>query len=350
MGSEKAAYSLGYLYLKGMGSIDQDYYQAIQWFEKSNYGMARHWLAKCYYYGLGVTKNKEKAMTLLRDNPIYNSQTLLTQWEAHDRSDENQDVVGKEIPNQILAKSTQDLANNKTESNLPSDSFSGEWQGNLYEMDWSGKKILKTRPAKLEFSASNHSNLPDNTTISIAGEKVQSPVFWHGQSFTLPDAHISLTQDFADHPAEKELNFEIISLSLEKKTISGSTYLVAQIETWVSNWSEPGPPLIMVLHKNNLPEEDVSNLLEEPGNATFTVYPNPFIRDILIQYELEEPSPVEVSLYDYYGKLRSAAFAEKNQQTGKHTLTIPGHTLTPGIYIIQVQIAGKKYSKQVLKK
>ncbi len=51
LGSEKAAYSLGYLYLKGLGNIDQDYDKAIEWFKKSNYPMAKHWLAKLYYFG-----------------------------------------------------------------------------------------------------------------------------------------------------------------------------------------------------------------------------------------------------------------------------------------------------------
>ena len=58
-GSDKAAYSLGYLYLKGLGDVEQDYSKAIEWFEKSNYGMAIHWLSKCYYFGLGVEENKE---------------------------------------------------------------------------------------------------------------------------------------------------------------------------------------------------------------------------------------------------------------------------------------------------
>ena len=37
LGSSKAAYSLGYLSYKGLGTIEQDYTEAVQWFQKSDY-------------------------------------------------------------------------------------------------------------------------------------------------------------------------------------------------------------------------------------------------------------------------------------------------------------------------
>ena len=64
-GNDKAAYALGYLYLKGLGTIPQNYSKAVAWFEKSNYPMAQYWLGLCYYYGYGVPKNKAKASALL---------------------------------------------------------------------------------------------------------------------------------------------------------------------------------------------------------------------------------------------------------------------------------------------
>ncbi|RNL83711.1 T9SS C-terminal target domain-containing protein [Sinomicrobium pectinilyticum] len=347
LGSEKAAYSLGYLYLKGMGSIEQDYGKAIEWFEKSNYGMAKHWLAKCYYYGLGIVENKEKAMEILRNNPIYNSRTLLTQWEEHERSNNNNSTQTA-ISNSTIPVNSQTLAHRLPKSTIHSDSLIGEWQGSLYEMDWAGEKLLKVRSAVLRLSNEADGIQPDHAVISIEHKETESSIIWHNNSFTLPNANISVEQDFTDHPTEKELEYEIVSISLEEKNKDGNDFLIARLETWISNWSEPGPPLVMVLHKN-FTKESGSDLLEE-DKVSFTVYPNPFASDILVTYEVEKPSPVEITLYDHYGRLKSVVTAEKEQQKGRHTLTIPGQSLIPGVYIIQVKIAGKKYSKQVLKK
>lgn len=346
-GSDKAAYSLGYLYLKGLGDVEQDYSKAIEWFEKSNYGMAIHWLSKCYYFGLGVEKNKEKAITILRDNPIYNSQTLLKQWEEYEREG------NKSLQNQIVEtkESVRDqtlIINDVSNIKINLDSLYGEWKGSLYEMDFSGNEIMEVQPTTINFIKKDGEETLSLVNISIDNQQIKCPVLWDDNSFSLTNATIPMKKKFYDHPNEEVLEYEINYIALKPYNLNGNIFLIARLESWIKNWSEPGPPLIMVVHK----DINIESATDEPLRETpsITVSPNPFVEDILVTYQVQNSSEVSISLYDFYGRLKYSSSVIDEKQKGNYTLIIPGQNLIPGIYIIQIQIAGEKYSKQIIKK
>src|SRR5690606_4488564 len=81
-GNERAAYLLGYMYFKGF-AVEQSYDKAVEWFEISEWPMARHWLGYCYYFGYGVPQNTEKALEILKPNDILNSKKLIEHIESN---------------------------------------------------------------------------------------------------------------------------------------------------------------------------------------------------------------------------------------------------------------------------
>ena len=78
-GSEKAAYSIGYLHYKGLGTVPQDYAMAVTWFQRSNHPRAKYWLAICYYYGYGVPQDRELALEMLQNNGSESSYRVYEQ-------------------------------------------------------------------------------------------------------------------------------------------------------------------------------------------------------------------------------------------------------------------------------
>ena len=84
LGDDMGAYCMGYSYMKGLGSVEQDYELAIEWFEKSEYAMAKHWLAVLHYFGFGTPKNQDLAIEILVNNDkIRRSPLLLDHFMAH---------------------------------------------------------------------------------------------------------------------------------------------------------------------------------------------------------------------------------------------------------------------------
>ena len=137
LGNDKATYSLGYLYLKGLGNTKQDYKKAVEWFEKSHYPMARYWLGVCYLKGYGVSKDIAKANELLQTN--FQEQLPLEDSKISHET--------KEIK-EVHALETQ---TNKTPiHSITKEKLYGKWKGKLLQLDWSGTHIEKSLP--LEFT------------------------------------------------------------------------------------------------------------------------------------------------------------------------------------------------------
>ena len=138
LGNDKATYSLGYLYLKGLGNTKQDYKKAVAYFKKSEYHMAKHWLGVCYLKGYGVAKDIAKAKELLKTN--FKAQRALQSSSA---------VVEtnlEKVVNQF--ETTEETADLK---GITAENLDGKWHGKLLQLDWSGKHIEKSIPLELEF-------------------------------------------------------------------------------------------------------------------------------------------------------------------------------------------------------
>jgi len=69
------------------------------------------------------------------------------------------------------------------------------------------------------------------------------------------------------------------------------------------------------------------------------VFPNPTAGAFSIQYGLEQPGEVSVTLYDSHGSEVLRAF-EGPRGTGEHTLQLDAAQLTDGVYFYRVVSSG----------
>ncbi|MEL6919101.1 MAG: tetratricopeptide repeat protein, partial [Bacteroidota bacterium] len=154
LGSAMGAYSLGYMYLKGLGNVPQDYKKAVKWFEQSNDAMAWHWLAKCHYHGYGVPADRERAMNMLKRNPIDNSRVLLAQWEFEKQKGGEQQKESLPGTKGTVIGPVGDGSSDVSTvgSHISDDTVLGQWHGEWQLMDWSGQKQERTVPIALELS------------------------------------------------------------------------------------------------------------------------------------------------------------------------------------------------------
>ncbi|MEO1485703.1 MAG: hypothetical protein AAFU57_08150 [Bacteroidota bacterium] len=136
LGDTISAYCVGYYYLKGFGEIQQDYSKAYRWFKKSSIPMATHWMAKMNYLGLGREQNKKRAIKMLKDNELYNSKVLVTQYEEGQNSDNPKSDYAEFL--------TLNSYSHSSFNDMPEISaLNGRWTGEYLELDWSETKPLR---------------------------------------------------------------------------------------------------------------------------------------------------------------------------------------------------------------
>ena len=82
-------------------------------------------------------------------------------------------------------------------------------------------------------------------------------------------------------------------------------------------------------------------------NSQINLYPNPFTEFTEIQYTIEKPSTVEIIITDVSGKQVQLLMNEK-QPIGNYKLEV-GDKLKSGMYILNVNINGKRWNYKLVK-
>lgn len=344
LGNDKASYSLGYLNLKGFGNIDQDYSKAVKWFKKSKHPMAKYWLGVCYYYGYGIQQDILKANELLGTNfeSIVNNNTNTT------NIDNTINDVSKQV--ELVLENTVNL-----EGILDSNIF-GKWSGSLLKYDWSGKHIEQKQSLNIEFKydslleAPIYSILVKGQELTGTLNKTENYIYFENVLVKLP--HTSFNERIPN-----ELVYEFLSTDLTVKNLGEVTYLIGNIDSYISDFNESGPPLKLVLKKketfaNNNEElsEDVLQALAEQEENFIKLYPNPFESDLVISYTLENPSFVKVKITDINGTKNSVVEKGKEQKAGKHSYFFNGNNLEKGVYMVTVITNNQKKTRIIVKK
>jgi PKD repeat protein len=81
----------------------------------------------------------------------------------------------------------------------------------------------------------------------------------------------------------------------------------------------------------------------------FAVVPNPFNQTATINYELAEPAPVQIELFDIVGKKVATLFTG-NQSAGAQTLTFgkQEYNLNSGLYFVKTTVNNNSFSTKIL--
>ncbi|CAM1366600.1 conserved hypothetical protein [Tenacibaculum litopenaei] len=343
-GNQKAIYSLGYLSLKGLGNIQQDYQQAIHWFEKSNYPMAKYWLGICYYHGYGVEKNIPKANQYLGANfENQPSNTRSTENTINDSESKYQEIENNEDSNQPT-------------ENITEGDVIGKWSGVLLKYDWSGKHIEQKVPIAINFKGETDEAFA-TYMLTIGEQKVEgyfniieNAIDFDDLSFNMP--HTSFLETIPN-----KLSYEIISGNLTKKTVGNTAVLIGNLDSFIKEFNEVGAPMKFVIEKKqqftNTDDEisdDILEALATQEENCIKLYPNPFVNDLIISYTLENPSTVEVRVTDIYGAKSSVVCQREDQLTGKHSYFFEGSHLKKGTYVVSVTINNERKTRIIVKK
>jgi len=103
----------------------------------------------------------------------------------------------------------------------------------------------------------------------------------------------------------------------------------------------------------NSPEEVIeacesSSIEVIPTEDGFTVFPNPFTNQLNIGFSLDKPCRFIVSVYNNMGQL-AARPAENELQPGVNQLQWDSSSLTPGIYLLHLQVGQEIISRKIIK-
>ncbi|MGS2765307.1 T9SS type A sorting domain-containing protein [Sinomicrobium sp. M5D2P9] len=354
-GNEHAAYAIGYNYLKGFG-VPQDYKKAIEWFESTPYVMAKHWLGNCYYFGYGVPRDTQKAARYYKESHTKNSKQLLKliAQNAKETVDtaiinqlEEKDSLGNTgIGKEAIEALTITRAQQAQSKALKPKKLNGIWKGKLVRMDWSGKQIMQIVPLSCEFSVQD-GNV--NYVWEINGTTNEATAIWQDNALYFDELILGLDRPLSDTSYATTLYLKLLSAQMELKTINKKTYLVGNLETYDPIDREPGPPMRIILKHTEEGDEELLGLSRQEPHF-IALYPNPFVNEVLIAYELDTEAQVSVHVYDLTGNPVPVTLEPGAWQTaGKHHYTLDGANLKAGIYIVRVTIGNRVYSRKLVK-
>jgi CubicO group peptidase (beta-lactamase class C family) len=102
--------------------------------------------------------------------------------------------------------------------------------------------------------------------------------------------------------------------------------------------------------------DSLTTHIQVPQSFAFNVHitPNPVSKNCMLEFELSEPSPVSIQIFNSIGKNVSSCFGEalpENQvlPTGKHTIQWNTAQLREGIYFCRLQIWNEVLVKKIIK-
>ena len=362
IGSDQAAYNLGYLYYKGLGGVEQSYSEAIKWLQRSAYPPARQLLAICHYFGYGVPQNKERGLSILETEPASPEF-----WVLYHHLKDN-DTLGIKIPSAVpLAPPFGGSADVKgivnagkqllKQNRIRRDGLAGRWKGKIVELDYAEEKILRSYDVKLSFTYDSTKN-QYRYDYTQNGQTIRNIATFVGDEVYLNGLNIEFDRIYRDLEDGPYIPYRFSTSRWARINVGPHTFLGACLDSEVAGVGEPGPPFKLILTRDNaaaktLLSDEVVHALEKQVEGRkddfIQLYPNTFQEELQIQYTLAEPSDIRVELYDTTGRPARSVAVEKNQPAGRHRYQFDGSGLSTGLYIVRVTVGNQVHTKLVVK-
>jgi len=353
------------MYLKGLGTIEQDYNKAIEWFTLSDYPKAKLWLAVCHYFGYGVPQNKELAREMLLAHSdrkdfriLYEHLEATTSVLAQVISEMPDEMVTAETKkvNEILTADHSIAIEGIEVSTTGATVLDGQWQGNLIELDWSGTRILRKFPAALALAKSDEKGLVQ-CTAKLHETASNDLGIALDQSLYFDTIEVQLPRIYRNHKTIPAIDYKILGADITIKQLDHVRYLTAYLDTYAEQLTEPGSPMLLVLANTNafandgtaISDDILQALLAEQDGHFITLYPNPFESDLLIQYELDKDSQTSVEIYSLDGLVSETLSPAQVMAAGTQLYQFNGSELNSGLYVIRVTVDQTVHTKLVIK-
>ncbi len=363
-------YILGYIHLKNLVT-NQDFTnttlvnKAKGYFDNSNHPMAKHWLGIMNYFGYGMPKDKTKALQMLSENNILNSQTLKQQLQ-----NQNNDWIPISAEERLA--SIENYSTNKKPITIIG-SGKTTFQGHFIEFDWTATGVKRYIPVTLSITIrEEHETYKKvRTELTIDGKTlINDPRLQNLTQYT-QELHLSFGQFvplklpplpnmLQDHPDKNTTSYSIQSLYLKEASIDGKLALIAKaaLSTKITELNEvvhtpirmvlyPQSPAVQAMAETTLLENNKQQAVLDKDFAVIS--PNPIGDRFTITYNVGQSAEVQVSVYDFYGQQKIQLPSQKIDTSGKQTITVDSAALLSGTYVIQITVDGKAYSKTVVK-
>lgn len=262
-------------------------------------------------------------------------------------------AIAKEAIDKTTEKSDTAKSTASSKKDLKAKYFNGKWKGKLVELDWSKKELVKILPLSCEFKVEDdnvHYKWDLNKQIS------ESTAILEDNALYFDNLNMTFDMPYSENPNSNILISQLLSSQMEFKTVNKKVYLTGSLQTFTDEWQEPGPPMYIILKQTEeVDDEDLTAeellALTDQKEHFITLYPNPFVSDVLIEYELENDANVNVGVYDFSGNNTAITLEQGALQTqGKHKYTFNGANLLPGMYIVRVSVNNEMHSRILIKK
>lgn len=345
LGHLEAAYPIGYYHLKGIGEIPQNYQLAYNWFKKANSPMGTHWMAKMHYFGWGKKQNKNKALKLLEGNDLTNSKVLLPQFKFREPpANIHSDILEDVNPEALFTK-----ANNPNNQSLTQEMLTGSWSGEWMEYDWSKKSAIRKMPVSLKFD-----NIPDNqmVSLSLADSVYTLNHYLNPSLITFNEAEIIVPKQFTDYPSFTHHKVELPGLTFLSHSYSqeGEEVLVLAANGHVPLWDEPYPPTLLILRKTISISDQALAAFDAQEGEVIKTYPNPFEKEVLVNFELNSSQTVTISLTNGYGTpTYQKVLFNQYLEEGNRTLRLEELPETSGYYTLNIEMNGELITKTIIR-
>jgi hypothetical protein len=97
------------------------------------------------------------------------------------------------------------------------------------------------------------------------------------------------------------------------------------------------------------PVDGVEDLGERPANATLILLPNPFLRELTVEYRLESAaSNLKLLIYDVGGRLVDT-IEQGRKEPGEYSLTWNAGETAKGVYLVRLVLDGKILTSKSVK-
>jgi hypothetical protein len=323
--------------------------------------MAKHWLGVCYYLGYGVQQNTGKALEYLYENNTLNSKAFLKDLKIEkreqvlnkaDQAIAEADGAEKKIDAKVSVNSRELVKSNAVENRtIKTNQIVGDWTGRFIEYDWSGKVPLRVLPIDITFIKSDKGTL--HTRIVFQGTTYEEAVLFENNNIFIEGLTFKLDQLYNHSFKTFQLEYNILGMDMSLKTYNNVPYLLADVDSFISNWKEPGTPISLVLRPKN--EKNISDIdesvllaLASQESESVKVYPVPFNEQLYVGFESLQPSKVKVTLFNV-ATAQTVQVTSGNIDSGLHSLTLNTANLPAGYYIIQAEENEKLHTRIVVK-
>lgn len=201
-----------------------------------------------------------------------------------------------------------------------------------------------------------------NTGPGCAGdiEDVINLSLYFGNSASLcDDEDLTLTESYTNLQVKRAANTILASNTIE--STADVTYTAGQAITLGDGFhAKAGSSFSARIEDCELVANNMTAVLTEdlelevvPSSGLedghLRVFPNPFNDRFKLTYQLEQETEAEIRLISIDGKVRQQLLAPQFQVVGAHQMEWDGPNLPAGIYIIQLRLGSKIYSRKLVK-